>query len=172
MHRRRFRLVAILPIALLVVILAWWARSYLPEDFYCSAARGRVLLFFVNHENSQMLQPANTHYVGTYMLWSLLSGGSYNAVHLRFLGVEIVATPRGLVTSHVLVAVPFGWVVLPLALASAWSVVEWRRRRYRDVAGRCSVCGYDLRGSRERCPECGTAVPPATAPADIFAGRG
>ena len=40
----------------------------------------------------------------------------------------------------------------------AWAVL--RRCRYR---GRCQACGYDLRASPERCPECGTAVLPRSA---------
>jgi hypothetical protein len=46
-------------------------------------------------------------------------------------------------------------------LPIAW-LVAWYRRRTARVSrlqqGLCPDCGYDLRSSPERCPECGTAV--------------
>jgi hypothetical protein len=38
---------------------------------------------------------------------------------------------------------------------------RWRRRRQAATTGRCAQCGYDLRATPERCPECG-AISAAT----------
>jgi autotransporter-associated beta strand protein len=39
-----------------------------------------------------------------------------------------------------------------------------RRRRWRALHGCCVHCGYDLRASSERCPECGATIPTIAAP--------
>jgi hypothetical protein len=54
--------------------------------------------------------------------------------------------------------------VLTALLPALWIVLHRRRlRRARAAAaGLCSRCGYDLRASAERCPECGTRIPKAS----------
>lgn len=58
------------------------------------------------------------------------------------------------------VFLPLGVIALALALLPAARVggalvrMQRRRRRVSQV-GRCAVCGYDLRATPERCPECG-----------------
>jgi hypothetical protein len=44
---------------------------------------------------------------------------------------------------------------LPFAAWAATNVLRWDRTRRRRRLGLCLRCGYDLRESRDRCPECG-----------------
>jgi hypothetical protein len=56
--------------------------------------------------------------------------------------------------------VPFWSVVLTFAVVPFVWCLRWYARRRRKHSGACQACGYDLRATPERCPECGT-VPQA-----------
>ena len=57
------------------------------------------------------------------------------------------------------------WLLWPVVLSPF--LVKWflsaRRRRPR-AAGYCRACGYDLRATPDRCPECGEAAGPINSP--------
>jgi hypothetical protein len=54
---------------------------------------------------------------------------------------------------------PWECTVFSAMLPALWVIAAVKRRNARRV-GRCRICGYDLRATPERCPECGTAVKP------------
>jgi hypothetical protein len=62
-------------------------------------------------------------------------------------------------TDSILIAVGFQmWIPLIVsALLTVRSVRAARRAAYRINSGRCVACGYDLRSTKSRCPECGAA---------------
>ena len=82
------------------------------------------------------------------------------------LGV-VVQRDGGVSVSGRVVVVPYRMMFLVGGVVVFGKRVVWpslvRRRRRRR--GRCEGCGYDLRGSGERCPECGREVKrPAMVP--------
>jgi hypothetical protein len=61
---------------------------------------------------------------------------------------------------RLLIAVPYWAIALSTAvLPTVCARRLWRRRIHRG-AGLCPVCGYDLRASPKRCPECGRVIAP------------
>ena len=60
---------------------------------------------------------------------------------------------------------PF-WFLVTLCLAVPLTMaMRFVRKRRRAHANLCHACGYDLRGSKGRCPECGAERSPSVKPA-------
>jgi hypothetical protein len=46
--------------------------------------------------------------------------------------------------------------MIPIIITNVFRILEYNRR---CREGLCTSCGYDLRASSEKCPECGKAIP-------------
>ena len=53
-------------------------------------------------------------------------------------------------------SVPLYIGILLFGAYPLWMALPFHRRRKRKKLGLCVSCGYDLRASKDRCPECGT----------------
>ncbi|HEV2293654.1 MAG TPA: hypothetical protein VGR35_07350 [Tepidisphaeraceae bacterium] len=84
--------------------------------------------------------------------WHLLGFGVDR--HAQMVGVGDWTGP----SSGTSIIVPY-WLVSLLAMISALVMsFPLLIRRHRRRLGLCAACGYDLRGTPDRCPECGNVA--------------
>jgi len=67
-----------------------------------------------------------------------------------------------------MLSVAYWLLLLPTLPLPLIAIVRHRRRRRRETNNLCPTCGYDLRATPDRCPECG-AAPTGTAGSGITA---
>jgi hypothetical protein len=91
-----------------------------------------------------------------------LSRPSFNRWGFGFHVVKTVGRPKGnwAIGGRTLwiAYVPYWFLATITAMPPLLFVVTLRRRARRRATGICAQCGYDLRASPDRCPECGTPV--------------
>ncbi len=182
---RWFRLfILTLFLASLVAVAALWVRSYFASELlYCSwvdregssiiyrelvvdCGRGNVSFSF-----TRLLDPPRSSWMRNRLEFQSgvpddaandldwPPGGSQGS----FAGVRMsrFANSTGTYRS---VNVPLRMLVLSLGVLVAFWIWKARLRKSACRKGYCPRCGYDLRASKERCPECGKVIT-TTAPA-------
>ncbi len=98
---------------------------------------------------------------GEWTLYGNVDDSAYTFLDARydhfFYSESFIRHPIIHLTWRRSVFIPYYWLVALLITwpLTRWTVSTFRRRRKR--AGRCAMCGYDLRATPTRCPECGAA---------------
>ena len=175
MTRRLLNLLTALSLLLCVAATALWVRSYLSDGLWCRWADGRLVVVGANDDVARNLeagvfkQGARERVGVRDLVQSLQAGrtpygqlvrGSTPPTRVTVLGLELVVSmnSRTGVRECWALTVPGVYVALPPAVLPALWLAGFLRRRRRAAAGLCPGCGYDLRGTPGRCPECGTAA--------------
>jgi hypothetical protein len=155
MVRRLFTLLFALSLLLLVASAGVWACGDLPKDgwplaratgfgwFGAGSFGGRIVLFrTANPFDYTLLFIIPNKYLAE-------TGGVWRSAGFNFHAGSLGGTER-----HVVVIVPL-WSLCAAFFLSAGFCERLATRRPADQKV-CSSCGYDLRATPERCPECGT----------------
>ena len=94
--------------------------------------------------------------------WDFQFLGFAHRVQTGYAFIANVIKPPPVDITHVWV-VPLWPIILLTMILPAWWTARFIRARRRDRAFCCAHCGYDLRASPDRCPECGATVPQVTS---------
>ena len=186
MKRHFFNIAATLSLLLAIASAAMWIRSYHTRDIVnfgrsggnnhtvqsilgrlhllSSLSGGRVssdTFYSSDRLSPQAMWNGGMSGYPTQVVWHFgCVWQTFNEYHTwRNLGAQAFTT------QHRVIIVPYRWLTLVFAILPAWRAIQFfRRRRHATPSPLCAACGYDLRATPDRCPECGTlqtVIPPS-----------
>jgi hypothetical protein len=166
MRRRLFTILSAMSMVSCVAMLALWGRSYFRSDF-CTAPNGGYYRLSSNRGEIQISYWAGAPPILKFVYFEIGQPPHKNQQHLLSFSAHryewsmlrddaLDDSPPPIVTD----------IIFPHWSASALLAILpaiWWRRRNQHQPGTCRSCGYDLRATPNRCPECGR-VPTARVP--------
>jgi hypothetical protein len=170
MQRKLFTMLAAVSLLLSAAVVGLWVRSYWKRDMYtsyaprlyrCVASNRGVLVMYDRRPQIGPVSDAEAssdefpiRSLRTYDTWPPETFFGPPRSFLDRVGFGIWNDEP----SYVGVTFPH-W---SLAVALLVPPAAWYARRRRHRVGHCHRCGYDLRATPDRCPECGAS--PEAAP--------
>jgi hypothetical protein len=187
MARRLLAFISLISLLLCVAMAALWAQSYRRTDALMAGFWGyRYHPRYTNYYDAWELNAFNDHGKLKLRLWlrgcvagpgryeafprqkgRLFTVGPADPYRLEAAEFDIAHAQRTRLapdfryrsTARVRLAViPHADAVGFTALLPLIATVYLLRRRRLLQPGLCPICGYDLRASKDRCPECGTQI--------------
>jgi hypothetical protein len=178
MNRRLFNFAAVVSLIWCVASAMLWARSYHRRDEF-SRQRGPIqqqissdfgrIGYVIFHIQPSLEQDYGWRWSSFHPLSHSLVSGPYEQfercgvgwargqMSVQLQGRTYTMTAREWSVRYWVIGV----VAAVLLLLPAWRLraeLLIMRRHIRARAGRCTFCGYDLRATPQRCPECGTVA--------------
>jgi hypothetical protein len=167
--RLLFNLLAAVSLLLCAAAVVMWVRSYICRDSL-TRSTGRSNIDLVSTSGRFVWGIRQTSEMPEPWLWnSFTPPGTASSLDSGFksLGTEYLGFGWSRINSvnksgFALMVPAWGLCVLFTVIPGLWICLRLKRFKP-DGLPRCVVCGYDLRATPDRCPECGT-VPANSAP--------
>lgn len=148
-----FNCIAVLAITTFLASTALWARSYVGVGgvWVCNV-RGATYRFALSRGTLTVAATLGLHSASTL-------GSALDDLYVTWQG-GVVGNKR-----FVAVMIPLFVLMTGSLVPAIICMVVWRRRP--RLPGHCPTCGYDLRATPDRCPECGE-IPAKTKPVSVL----
>ena len=155
--RSAFTVATTASVIFLVASIGMWIRSCRTQDHFIRYYPGGSL--FVESDGCSILiwhdpNPFKAKLLGypgwTYERWSVRRS---NELWGHF---DVTVDRRGGISLRI----PYWFICIVFCVVPTAVLLTFRARRRasRRQRGLCASCGYDLRASTERCPECGSKI--------------
>jgi hypothetical protein len=158
---------------LTVLLIVVWTRSHLPPTLQVRSLDGKLMLFFSDGKLT-FVDPDAPEYRGKDTMMTLILGDPQH--EFRLLGFAYVhglwprptnPTSGGFsLRPFTLVELPYWVPTLAVGVPAVVAMLRRRRSAKWKLAGRCEDCGFDIRFNKDRCPECGKAIPSPVGTSD------
>jgi hypothetical protein len=125
----------------------WATADYPPRHYGIGWFADGVALYYVPVFPRQNSSP--------WFVWVTSSRYAYEYVRPQasFLGFHIAR--NAINAGDIYVVLPYWFLIIATAIAPLLVLIRLVFGKRRRVAGLCTKCGYDLRATPQRCPECG-----------------
>jgi hypothetical protein len=187
MRRMLLNLAVACSLALCLATFVFWLRSYTSADAVGHAGQYRAgeVSFINGRLHVWVWATGDPSWAGRawWSGWRYAAPSATNSWAYRLAGGTVTSSFGFAGTSFLRQSLPRGafgadtiwhfhtpaWaLVLAAAVPPAWWACRWHRERTARARelGLCPSCGYDLRATPDRCPECGAVpdVPPHIQP--------
>jgi hypothetical protein len=197
MRRRLFTILSALSLVLCLAAVALWVRSRRGlwdamsfKDYRIGSSATTWNLYLMSDDGVGTVQISHGNPVVTRSLWDLLRHQPPPPPHGHFaltvqphdpdyqpfeppltvwgqMGFGYYQWLNGYSRDVWTTKFPLSAPIFLFALMPAWQVRRSLIVRKRRRESRCGVCGYDLRATPDRCPECGTETKTPASAADV-----
>jgi hypothetical protein len=170
LQRLLLNALTVLTLLFCIVTVALWIRSFWVKDEIEAGGVGRLWAWSSNAGSLTMFTVTDANPWGFRWETGIPSGSQRESglveqrrvVH--WLGItlshgDVPDDDTGAQYAFIFAEMPHGVLTaLCAAVPAGRLVLGARRRRRTPRANNCPTCGYDLRATPDRCPECGTAA--------------
>lgn len=180
MLRRLFTFASVISLIMCIATVVLWVRSYRQLDSMellsgyraylveCSAGQITVLLCSKGPWQSPFAMPGHPEFrLSNHVQMIDYTGEIPSRLGFGHRNLYIVLE-RGDTVPMVTISLfrfPYPLLMMIFLLTPAWWCAGRIYRSPQATMCHCIVCGYDLRATPDRCPECGTPIASARTPA-------